>query len=959
MKKISMKSMLLLCALMAGVGSAGAQEQQGEEPETKIKYILTAPKDIKATDIVVIADTAALVAIQNDAADGKAPTAGKIKLNDNKDQLVVEDNSGSSSGTSGSSTTSYGATADINKLEWNVQADGDLCNFFVNVTEGEGDSQTTTQKFLFVTNADDGLRMGTPADGDVKAFGLAKDEGNNQADFLSVTIGDGYRYVGVKSIIGIINSWQTKASIDDDIKNTKIAFFVKKESVKQDLTLKFEKENYEADYNGGNGSFTAPTLTIDPNIEVSLTYSSSDETTATVNAKTGAITLVGRGTTKITVSAAETLSTDATSTSYTLRVDDSTGEGSQANPFKPSEAIAALKNVDTKTGGNYFVEGYVAKIEEKDIKSILSKSDNTEGTLTYWISNDGVYDDVTKNTLKISTGKYKELANLTDRILSVGDKVTVVGPLSYASTTPSSSTFGGSTSGSSSGSTTPGSSTSTDEKEFRMDATNYIHVHTPVLVKKDKQMIVNQEINAEDFATEAGLYTINTEAMSGSLTGSGVTIESSNNSVAKVATGSGKFVSSEIGTTVITVTVPATTDAGKSYELKGKFTVTVINRNVTPAAAEQYELVTAENPLKNGDKLLIVASAKDIADDANNKVVAMSTTQDDADRGSVDIVVDGNIISTVPEGAQVVTYEVKNGKNYLNVGKDADGVKHYLYASSSDEDELKTGELYELDDNAAVAVTIDESTNEATIKFQGSNTHNTLKFSSGLILGYDLGSTFACFDESSSSTGTGSSTGSGSKDTLPKLFRYVKTDSYDVTINASGYKTFVAGEDFVLPSGLQALIVTEVATEGEEKIAKLTDVSENNIKANTGYILKGTANETYTLTTTTTEATAPDGNKLLVSDASTGNGVFVLATHKGETAFYKWNGGLLGAGRVYLPADVAGTREFILLDENATGIAEVKSETATDNRYYNLNGQQVAQPQRGLYIVNGKKIIVK
>lgn len=956
MKKLSFKPILLLCALITGVGSARAQ---GEEPETKTKYILTAPKDIQATDIVVIVDTAALVAVQNDAAEGKAPSAGKIKLNDNKDQLVVEDNSGSGTGagTGSSTSTSYGTTTDFSKLEWHVQADGDLCNFYVTVTDGEGEGQTTTTKYLFVTDADDGLRVGTPADGEVKAFGLAKDEGNNNADFLSVTFDSGTRYVGVRSLASIINMWQTKASIDDDIKNTKIAFFVKKESVLQDLTLKFEKENYEADYKGGAGTFTAPTLTKDPNIEVTLTYSSSDETTATVDATTGAITLKGRGTTKITVTADETLSTDATSTSYTLRVDDSTGEGSQASPFTPSQAIAALKNVDTKTGGNYFVEGYVAKIEEKDYKSILSKSDNTEGTLTYWISNDGVYDNVTKNTLKITTGKYKELANLTDRILSVGDKVTVVGPLSYASSTPSSSTFGGSTSGSSGSSTTPGSSTSTEEKEFRMDATNYIHVHTPVLVKKDFQMIVNQEIEAEDFATATGLYTIDESALSGSLTGSGVTIESSNASVAKVATGgSGKFVSSEVGTTVITVTVPATVN-GKDYSLKGKFTVTVVNRNVAPAAAEQYELVTDASSLANGDKLLIVANATDFIDEANNKVVAMNTTQDDADRGSVDVVVDNKIISTVPEGAQVVTYEVKNGKNYLNVGQDADGVKYYLYASSSDENELKTGELYEVNDNAAVAISIDGSTNEATITFQGSNTHNTLKFNSGLISGYDLGSSFACFDESGSGVGSGSSTGTGteSNGTLPKLYKYVKTDSYDVTINASGYKTFVAGEDFELPTGLQAYVVTAVA-DGK---ATLTDVSAQNIKANNAYILKGTPKNTYTLTTTTTAATAPEGNKLAVSDATTGNGVYVLATHEGTTAFYKWKGGLLGTGRVYLSAGDVFAPQVIFFDEDVTGIADVKKETVTDNHYYNLNGQRIAQPQKGLYIVNGKKVIIK
>ena len=972
MKQKLLAKMLLLCALMVGVGNAWAQEQQ-EQPQTKTKYVLTAPKDILETDIVVIVDTAAKVAIANNASEGKAPSATAIYLNDNKDQLL-EENSNSSSGSTGTSTKT-----DFSKLEWKVAKDvtgnNYLCNFYTTTTT-EGDNPTTTTNYLFVTNADDGLRIGTPADGDVKAFGLAKDEGNNQADFLSVTfVGEGdsksYRYVGVKSMFSIINSWKTKESIDDDIKNTKIAFFVKKESALADVTLTFPKANYEADYHGGTGTFTAPTLTKkigDYAVEVAVTYSSSDEATAEVNATTGVITLKKRGTAKITASAAEQEITDpedagkkitieAAETSYTLRIDDSTKKGSQNDPYTPSGAIAALKNMSIGTNANYFVEGYVAKIEEKDATSILNRSGNA-GTLTYWISNDGYYDDVTKNTLKISTGNYSEngeLADLNDRILSVGDKVKVVGPLVYASSTPASTSFGGGTG------STRGTGENTDEKEFRMDATNYIHVHTPVLVKKDMQMIVNQTIESADFATEKGLYTINDIALSGSLKGSGVTIESSNQSVAKVAN-SGKFESREVGTTVITVTVPATVAHGennsyKDYNIVGKFTVTVIDRNVYPATADKYELVTNASTLADGDKLIIVGTAKDFMDDSMSKVVAMSSTQNDTDRGAVEVTVDGTTIKNIPEGAQVVTYKYKDNsdKYYLNVGIDADEVEQYLYASSSEDDELKTGALFEVSKNAAVTITID-SDNNATIKFgdgsDGTSSHNVLKYDGMLISGYDLGSNFACFEDNSGS-GSGSSTTSSSG-TLPKIYKYVKTDSYDVTINASGYKTFVAGEDFKLPEGLQAFVVTSV-TDDE---AELTDVTEKNIKANTAYILKGTAEETYTLTTTTTEATDPENNLLKVSNSSTDTGVYVLATHDGVTGFYKWTGGLIGSGRVYLPSPSAA-RIISLIEGETTGITQVNSKVVTDNHYFNLNGQRVAQPKKGLYIVNGKKAIIK
>jgi hypothetical protein len=47
-------------------------------------------------------------------------------------------------------------------------------------------------------------------------------------------------------------------------------------------------------------------------------------------------------------------------------------------------------------------------------------------------------------------------------------------------------------------------------------------------------------------------------------------------------------------------------------------------------------------------------------------------------------------------------------------------------------------------------------------------------------------------------------------------------------------------------------------------------------------------------------------------------------------------------------------------DDNTTGVADVRSKMAdVRGGYYNLSGQRVNQPQKGLYIVNGKKVIVK
>lgn len=50
---------------------------------------------------------------------------------------------------------------------------------------------------------------------------------------------------------------------------------------------------------------------------------------------------------------------------------------------------------------------------------------------------------------------------------------------------------------------------------------------------------------------------------------------------------------------------------------------------------------------------------------------------------------------------------------------------------------------------------------------------------------------------------------------------------------------------------------------------------------------------------------------------------------------------------------------LISFDGETTGIDGVKRESITDDRYYNLSGQRVENPTKGLYIKNGKKVVVK
>ena len=70
---------------------------------------------------------------------------------------------------------------------------------------------------------------------------------------------------------------------------------------------------------------------------------------------------------------------------------------------------------------------------------------------------------------------------------------------------------------------------------------------------------------------------------------------------------------------------------------------------------------------------------------------------------------------------------------------------------------------------------------------------------------------------------------------------------------------------------------------------------------------------------------------------------------------------VMKAGKAYLHTqyDVAGgsSRLTIVVAGEATGIKAI--ETAADKNVYDLQGRKVAAPSKGLYIINGKKMIVK
>ncbi len=176
-----------------------------------------------------------------------------------------------------------------------------------------------------------------------------------------------------------------------------------------------------------------------------------------------------------------------------------------------------------------------------------------------------------------------------------------------------------------------------------------------------------------------------------------------------------------------------------------------------------------------------------------------------------------------------------------------------------------------------------------------------------------------------------------------------------VTLATSGKSTFAsqyAIDCASLPSGLKAYKVSAVSTTS----ATLTEVTEA-VAAGTGLILIGTGSASYDIPVAATSTDISASNELVgvtADKALTAGEAFLLK----DGTFVPCTAGTLKAGKAYLP-NTTGARSLSLVFEGeTTGINAIEN-AETINGIYNLNGQRVSQPTKGLYIVNGRKVVIK
>lgn len=199
----------------------------------------------------------------------------------------------------------------------------------------------------------------------------------------------------------------------------------------------------------------------------------------------------------------------------------------------------------------------------------------------------------------------------------------------------------------------------------------------------------------------------------------------------------------------------------------------------------------------------------------------------------------------------------------------------------------------------------------------------------------------------------------------------VSSNTVAGTITASGYNTFSSNYplDLSTISGGTAYVASSV-TDGK---VVLTKVDDKIVAAGTGLMIAGTAGDPFTIGTTADAATftgdnlfvgMPNGGEVEV--AGSGYNYVFGWTDAANPGFYKVASDVpsLEAGKAYLhtTAELGATPARLALsfeEGETTGIQSMDNGQWIMDNVFDLQGRRVAQPTKGLYIINGHKVVVK
>lgn len=319
--------------------------------------------------------------------------------------------------------------------------------------------------------------------------------------------------------------------------------------------------------------------------------------------------------------------------------------------------------------------------------------------------------------------------------------------------------------------------------------------------------------------------------------------------------------------------------------------------------AEAWTLVTDVAELSVGDKVVIAAAKENYA---------LATTQNNNNRASVAITKSDNVI-TIDDNVQVITLQSGIKASTFAFHTEAG----YLYAASSSSNHLKTQAT--LNDNGSWSIEVAQ-TGVATIKAQGTNSRNWLRFNTSnspkIFSCYGSGQTDVAIYRLTGTSGDEGETPAPETKTLVSIAVSGYTETYTVgdTFEFDGTVTATYSDESTATVTPTSVSTPDMTTEGTKEIT--ISYTEGDVTVSAKYEIevvevqdlpkgiasiksKATSNEETDFTVTLTDAvvTYVSGSNAYIEDAEAG--ILVYKSGHGLAVGDKLNGEVSGKVKLY------------------------------------------------------------
>ena len=724
--------------------------------------------------------------------------------------------------------------------------------------------------------------------------------------------------------------------------------------------------NGETNVNAGtlNANVTYNEATV---VGAEVTWSSNNEDIATINEYTGAVTIKNRGTVTFTATYAANSDYEEATATITVTVTDSKAPGSLANPYKVSDITAVEDGV--------YVQGVISSITE-----VSTQYKNA----TYKISEDGT----TTNEFTVFRGKYLDNADFTNtNQISVGDAVVIYGNIT------------------------------TYNEQLQLGQGNYLvsmvrKVATPTFDPESGEVMAGSTVTISTTTEDATIYytTNGDEPTTESAEYTEPITINADMTIKAIAVKDGMTnsnVASASYTIIVTPTITISTNSINAPAAGIDDMMAIEYANLTISDKNDFEVqyydgegeetvdpdwMAVEVITEDGENYSVLYSiGENTSTEPRTAYFKVYAMDDKANLVYSDLV-------TVTQAGVVIDYatlpfDYNGGKVDLRTGMTQSGLGSDYNSSTSPKTQLK----FDSSDDYVI-LKINEAATELSFDIKGNGFSDgtfTVQTSTDGVEYTDL-EVYTDISESQEKL---------QKLLLNENVRYIKwiyTDKQSGNVGLGNievqkrlgnatvtlasacndgeglyYGTYSNAAGFIVP---EDLIVAEVGIDGENKLIVTEYTAGDIVPANTGVMVSSETAGAHNIVLSTgatyltagenrLRATGNEGITAAAMNEADPDCVFYRLTMHNKTDLGFYWGAAKGvafdvvANKAYLAVPKsAGARiqGFSFEDGVITGIRNITPALSEgEGAIFDLQGRRVAKPVNGLYIVNGKKIVIK